>query len=59
MPYQAEATKILYDYLDNLDKREKKVFILLTDKWNTIQNDFDFKVLKLAEKENFNRRSTL
>jgi hypothetical protein len=52
MPYQEEATKILKQFLHALFQNEKKQFLLLGNKWESVTDELDSLILKLASQEN-------
>jgi SPP1 gp7 family putative phage head morphogenesis protein len=51
MPYQKDAKAILDLFLQRLFLQEKKEFLLLATKYETIQDELERLILRLAEKE--------
>jgi SPP1 gp7 family putative phage head morphogenesis protein len=55
MSYQKEAKKILTGFLKDLDKQEKKEFLLLSKKWGVVSNSLQDNILALASKETLSK----
>lgn len=51
MSYESDAKAILIKFLDRLERKEQKEFLLLTQYWNTIQDEISSTIEKLAAKE--------
>lgn len=47
--YWNQANKILEEFLDNLEKAEKKEFLLLANNWGVVANSLEEKIKVLAE----------
>jgi SPP1 gp7 family putative phage head morphogenesis protein len=51
MPYQEEARKILFQFLDRMQRLESKEFLLLSNQWGSIAKELEQQIEKIATKE--------